>query len=99
MKRTYEHCAKKRLHRYVAEFEFRYTNRIATGFNADRADARLAGVVASASPTKRPVGEPETHAEEERDVDAGGTERAVPRGRSRSNRRWRTKPHRGRSGI
>lgn len=46
MKGTYQHCAKKHLHRYVAEFEFRYTNRIATGFNdADRADAMLAGVV------------------------------------------------------
>ena len=46
MKGTYQHCAKKHLHRYVAEFEFRYTNRIATGFNdAERADAMLAGVV------------------------------------------------------
>jgi len=46
MKGTYQHCAKKHLHRYVAEFEFRYTNRIATGFNdADRADAMLKGVV------------------------------------------------------
>ena len=46
MKGVYQHCAKKHLHRYVAEFEFRYTNRIATGFNdADRADAMLLGVV------------------------------------------------------
>lgn len=46
MKGIYQHCAKKHLHRYVAEFEFRYTNRIATGFNdADRTDAMLAGVV------------------------------------------------------
>lgn len=46
MKGTYQHCAKKHLHRYVAEFEFRYTNRIATGFNdADRADAMLRGIV------------------------------------------------------
>ena len=46
MKGVYQHCAKKHLHRYVAEFEFRYTNRIATGFNdADRADAMLAGAV------------------------------------------------------
>ncbi len=46
MKGTYQHCAKKHLHRYVAEFKFRYTNRIATGFNdADRADAMLKGVV------------------------------------------------------
>jgi transposase-like protein len=46
MKGIYQHCAKKNLHRYVAEFEFRYTNRIATGFNdADRADAMLRGIV------------------------------------------------------
>ena len=46
MKGVYQHCAKKHLHRYVAEFEFRYTNRIATGFNdVDRTDAMLAGVV------------------------------------------------------
>lgn len=46
MKGTYQHCAKKHLHRYVAEFEFRYTNRLTTGFNdAERTDAMLAGVV------------------------------------------------------
>jgi transposase-like protein len=46
MKGVYQHCQKKHLHRYVAEFEFRYTNRVATGCNdADRADAMLAGVV------------------------------------------------------
>ena len=46
MKGVYQHCAKKHLHRYVAEFEFRYTNRIATGFNdEDRATAMLQGVI------------------------------------------------------
>lgn len=46
MKGVYQHCGKQHLHRYVAEFEFRYTNRIATGFNdADRADAMLMGAV------------------------------------------------------
>ncbi|MDQ0839090.1 transposase-like protein [Sphingomonas faeni] len=46
MKGVYQHCQKKHLHRYVAEFEFRYTNRSATGYNdADRADAMLAGIV------------------------------------------------------
>ena len=29
MKGVYQHCAKKHLHRYVAEFEFRYNNRSA----------------------------------------------------------------------
>ena len=46
MKGVYQHCGKQHLHRYVAEFEFRYTNRIATGFNdEDRADAMLKGAV------------------------------------------------------
>lgn len=31
MKGVYQHCAKKHLHRYAAEFEFRYSNRIANG--------------------------------------------------------------------
>ena len=31
MKGVYQHCAKKHLHRYAAEFEFRYNNRIANG--------------------------------------------------------------------
>lgn len=45
MKGVYQHCAKKHLHRYVAEFDFRYTNREANGLNdADRADALLRGV-------------------------------------------------------
>ena len=29
MKGVYQHCAKKHLHRYAAEFEFRYNNRVA----------------------------------------------------------------------
>ena len=31
MKGVYQHCAKKHLHRYVAEFEFRYNNQVANG--------------------------------------------------------------------
>ena len=31
MKGVYQHCAEKHLHRYVAEFEFRYNNRVALG--------------------------------------------------------------------
>src|SRR4051794_26696218 len=36
MKGNYQHCREKHLHRYVAEFEFRYNNRIALGIG-DRA--------------------------------------------------------------
>ncbi len=31
MKGIYQHCAEKHLHRYLAEFDFRYSNRIALG--------------------------------------------------------------------
>src|SRR5205807_10298716 len=31
MKGVYQHCREQHLHRYVAEFEFRYNNRIALG--------------------------------------------------------------------
>jgi len=31
MKGVYQHCSKQQLHRYAAEFEFRYNNRIANG--------------------------------------------------------------------
>ncbi|HEY5070894.1 MAG TPA: IS1595 family transposase [Caulobacteraceae bacterium] len=46
MKGVYQHCSKKHLHRYLAEFDFRYTNRIAVGVDDQkRADRALAGVV------------------------------------------------------
>jgi len=43
---TYHHCEKQHLHRYLAEFDFRYNNRIAKGVNdTARADELLTGVV------------------------------------------------------
>lgn len=42
----YQHCSEHHLHRYLAEFDFRYSNRVALGFNdADRASVALAGAV------------------------------------------------------
>ena len=38
MRGIYQHCAKKHLHRYLAEFDFRYTFRVANGYD-DRARA------------------------------------------------------------
>ena len=41
MKGVYQHCGKQHLHRYVAEFEFRYNNRVANGIG-DQSRARIA---------------------------------------------------------
>jgi transposase-like protein len=46
MRGIYQHCSEKHLHRYLAEFDFRYSNRVALGVNdIERADILLAGVV------------------------------------------------------
>jgi transposase-like protein len=46
MKGVYQHCSEKHLHRYVAEFDFRYNNRSALGVeDAERATNALKGIV------------------------------------------------------
>ncbi len=46
MKGIYQHCKKQHLHRYLAEFDFRYNNRSALGFeDPERAENLLKGVV------------------------------------------------------
>lgn len=46
MKGVYQHCGEDHLHRYLAEFEFRYNHRERNGFNdADRADQAIKGIV------------------------------------------------------
>jgi hypothetical protein len=45
MKGVYQHCSEKHLHRYLAEFDFRYSNRVALGVDdQDRADKALKGI-------------------------------------------------------
>ena len=45
MKGVYQHRGKDHLHRYLAEFDFRYSNRIALGINDSmRTDAALKGI-------------------------------------------------------
>ncbi|HEY5305584.1 MAG TPA: IS1595 family transposase [Pseudolabrys sp.] len=45
MKGVYQHCSEKHLHRYLSEFDFRYSNRIALGVDdAMRADKALQGI-------------------------------------------------------
>jgi len=46
MRGIYQHCAKKHLHRYLAEFDFRYSNREANGYNdTDRSVEAIRGIV------------------------------------------------------
>lgn len=46
MRGTYQHCAEKHLHRYLAEFDFRHNNRLAIGQDdIGRADNILSGIV------------------------------------------------------
>ena len=54
MKGVYQHCAEQHLHRYLAEFDFRYNNRIPMGVDdTARADSRCKALLASGSPIER----------------------------------------------
>ena len=45
MKGVYQHCNEKHLHRYLAEFDFRYNNRLALGVtDGERAAKALKGI-------------------------------------------------------
>lgn len=45
MKGVYQHCSEKHLHRYLAEFDFRYNNRSAKGIeDAERTERALRGI-------------------------------------------------------
>ena len=55
MKGVYQHCSEKHLHRYLAEFDFRYNNRIALGVDdKDRADQLAKGIVGKRLTYRRP---------------------------------------------
>lgn len=55
MRGTYQHCAEKHLHRYLAEFDFRYNNRAALGVDdATRAENLAAGIVGKRLTYRRP---------------------------------------------
>jgi len=46
MKGVYQHCGEQHLHRYLAEFDFRYSNRIALGVDDNNRTVRaMAGIV------------------------------------------------------
>lgn len=45
MKGVYQHCSEKHLHRYLAEFDFRYNNRSSLGVeDRERADRAIGGI-------------------------------------------------------
>jgi hypothetical protein len=45
MKGVYQHCGKQHLHRYLAEFDFRYNHRIANGVDdSQRAERAIVAV-------------------------------------------------------
>ena len=57
MRGVYQHCAKKHLHRYLAEFDFRYSNRMALGVDdVERSDRVLAGIYGKRLMYRRPCG-------------------------------------------
>ena len=46
MKGIYQHCGEQHLHRYLAEYEFRYNHRTALGVNdGARSEAAFSGIV------------------------------------------------------
>lgn len=55
MRGTYQHCGEKHLHRYLAEFDFRYNNRVALGTNdGERAEQLAKGIVGKRLTYRRP---------------------------------------------
>jgi len=64
MKGVYQHCDEKHLHRYLAEFDFRYNTRTALGFNdLMRAEALAEGIKGKRLTYRRPhkIAQPDTH--------------------------------------
>jgi transposase-like protein len=55
MKGIYQHCGEQHLHRYLAEYEFRYNNRAKLGVDdRERADNALKGIVGKRLTYRRP---------------------------------------------
>ncbi len=55
MKGIYQHCSEKHLHRYLSEFDFRYSNRVALGVNDEtRAEKALQGISGKRLTYRRP---------------------------------------------
>ena len=64
MKGVYQHCDEKHLHRYLAEFDFRYNTRTKLGFNdLMRAEALAEGIKGKRLTYRRPhkIAQPNAH--------------------------------------
>jgi len=56
MKGIYQHCSEKHLHRYLAEFDFRYSNRLPLGVDdMQRAEKMARGIIGKRLTYRRPV--------------------------------------------
>ena len=51
MKGIYQHCSEKHLHRYLAEFDFRYSHRVKLGYS----DEMRAAIAIKGAANKRPT--------------------------------------------
>lgn len=56
MRGTYQHCAEKHLHRYLSEFDFRYSNRVGLGVNDEARSTRALIGIQGKRLTYRPAG-------------------------------------------
>ena len=65
MKGVYQHCDEKHLHRYLAEFDFRYNNRVARGVNDEQRAAKAVEGVVGKRLTYRTIDRKVTDAKEE----------------------------------
>jgi len=55
MKGVYQHCSEKHLHRYLAEFDFRYNARSALGIeDKERTERALKGIAGKRLTYRRP---------------------------------------------
>ena len=60
MKGVYQHCGEQHLHRYLTEFDFRYSNRIALGVeDSERANAAVKGAVGRRLTYRQPSERPD----------------------------------------
>jgi hypothetical protein len=57
---VYQHCSERHLHRYLAEFDLRYSDRIKFGVDdTERARRAIKGVVGKRAPIERLIEKPE----------------------------------------